>query len=61
MRRLIADALGFGFAAVSVFAVFSLGVLANESLNSKEKTERLLKENAELVAKIKNLENPLYN
>ena len=61
MRRLIADAIGFGCATLSVFAIFTLGVVANESVNEKKKTERLLKENAELVDKIKILESPLHN
>ena len=61
MRRLIADTAGFGIATFSVFSIFALGVVANESANNKKKTERLLKENAELVNKIKNLESPLYN
>ena len=61
MRRLIADTAGIGIATLSVLSIFALGVVATESVNKDKKTERLLKENAELVAKIKNLENPLYN
>ena len=58
MRRMIADTAGFGIATLSALSIFALGVVANESVNNK-KTEQLLKENAELVAKIKNLENPI--
>lgn len=61
MRRLIADTAGIGIATLSVLSIFALGAVANESANAKKKTERLLKENAELVNKIKNLESPLYN
>lgn len=61
MRRLIADTAGFGIATLSFLSIFALGVVANESVNTKKKTERLLKENAKLVEQIKNLENPHYN
>ena len=61
MRRLIADALGFGCAALSVFSIFTLGVVANESVNAKKKLERLEKENTELKALIEDLEDAVYN
>ena len=60
MRRLIADALGFGTAILSVFSIFALGAVANESVSDKKKMERLLKENSELKAKIADLERPLH-
>lgn len=60
MRRLIADALGFGTAILSVFSIFTLGVVANERVNDKKKMERLLKENSEMKAKIAHLESPLH-
>ena len=61
MRRLIADALGFGTAAFSVFSIFTLGVVANESVNAKKKIERLEKENAELTALIEDLADAVHN
>lgn len=61
MRRFITDTASFGIATLSVLSILTLGVVANESVNNKKKTERLLKENAELVAQIKNRENPLHD
>ena len=60
MRRLIADALGFGTAILSAFSIFALGAVANESVKDKKKMERLEKENSELKAKIAHLEHPLH-
>ena len=60
MRRLIADALGFGTAILSAFSIFALGAVANESVNYKKKIERLEKENSELKVKITHLDSPLH-
>ena len=60
MRSLIANAAGFGIAGLTVFAAFSLGVLANENLKSKKEIERLEKEIAYLTAENEKLEVKLY-
>ena len=57
MRRLIADAIGFGLAALSVFIVFALGVVTNENIKCEKKIEDLESENRELKAQIIDLKS----